>query len=243
MRARVRSVLLRYASAEALGAAFPADRDTILDVEDAVGEGEWVLASFHLDDGRQIAVAARAAAPTATASRLCFAARDASRVRDFAAGLSLPDERITVPPRSERVSHPPPSGVGARVLLVDDDDELTIVMRSLLESVGLLVTTASSGEDAIELLGRQAFDLLVIDWRLPSMSGIELCRRVRAGTRSSRAPIVFVSGNDSPRDMMEAFASGADDYVLKPFRAPELSARIFSLLRHPARASMPPTSS
>jgi two-component system phosphate regulon response regulator PhoB len=77
----------------------------------------------------------------------------------------------------------------------------------------------------------KAPDLLVLDWNLPGMTGIELCRLIRREPTLQALPVLFLTGHVSSKDVVEAFASGADDYVVKPFRAPELGARIFGLLR------------
>jgi two-component system phosphate regulon response regulator PhoB len=116
-------------------------------------------------------------------------------------------------------------------LVVDDDPDLREVVSAMLEAVGLAVESAGSAEDALARVGEQAFDLLVLDWMLPGKSGLELCRSIRELPRLTALPVLFLTANTSPTDMVEAFASGADDYVVKPFRAPELGARIFGLLR------------
>jgi two-component system phosphate regulon response regulator PhoB len=131
-----------------------------------------------------------------------------------------------------------PSGVAknARVLLVDDDEDLRDVVSAMLEAVGLVVQTASSAEEAVEYLSREKFDLVVLDWVLPKMSGLECCRAIRREPSFATLPVMFLTARTASEDMVEAFASGADDYVVKPFRAPELGARIFGLLRR-ARAA------
>jgi two-component system phosphate regulon response regulator PhoB len=101
----------------------------------------------------------------------------------------------------------------------------------MLEAVGLVVATCGSGEDALARATASDFDLLVVDWNLPGMNGLGLCRALRASARTATIPVLFLSANASSQDMVEAFESGADDYVVKPFRAPELGARIFGLLR------------
>jgi two-component system phosphate regulon response regulator PhoB len=93
------------------------------------------------------------------------------------------------------------------------------------------VETAESAEAAVQRLGAGPVDLLVLDWRLPGMSGLDLCKSLRARPALAALPILFLTGNTSSADMVEALASGADDYVVKPFRAAELGARIFALLR------------
>jgi two-component system phosphate regulon response regulator PhoB len=105
----------------------------------------------------------------------------------------------------------------------------------MLEAVDLVVTPVSSAEEALARIRVERFDLLVLDWNLPKMTGVELCRLLRGEPGLSEIPVLFLTANASSQDMVEAFASGADDYVVKPFRAPELGARIFSLLRRVRR--------
>ena len=135
------------------------------------------------------------------------------------------------------------AGEGARVLLVDDDDELCDVVGAILEAVGFVMESVPSGERALprlDDLGATArVDMVVTDWTLPGMSGIELCRAIRARDALAGLPVLFLTANGSSRDIVDAFASGADDYVVKPFRAPELGARIFGLLRR-SRQTVPP---
>jgi two-component system phosphate regulon response regulator PhoB len=107
----------------------------------------------------------------------------------------------------------------------------------MLEAVGLTVVAVESGEDALDRVLSEAFDLLVLDWNLPSMTGLDLCRALRKDPGLASLPVLFLTANASSQDMVEAFASGGDDYVVKPFRAPELGARIFSLLRRTRRTS------
>lgn len=140
----------------------------------------------------------------------------------------------TIPPRG-----PLPSGAGARVLVVDDDDAIRDMVAAMLEAVGLVVHTAPSAEDALVLFRTESFDLVVLDWNMPRMTGIDLCRALRQRPGLAALPVLFLTANAGTSDMVEAFAAGADDYVVKPFRAPELGARIFSLLRR-ARMSVPP---
>jgi two-component system phosphate regulon response regulator PhoB len=119
----------------------------------------------------------------------------------------------------------------ARVLLVDDDADIRDVVGAMLEAVGLIVEPVTSAEDALERVRETHFDLLVLDWNLPGMTGLELCRQVRREPQFASMPVLFLTAHSSSKDIVEAFASGADDYVSKPFRAPELGARIFGLLR------------
>ena len=135
-----------------------------------------------------------------------------------------------------RSSDPIAQGPNARVLLVDDDRDIRDVVGAMLDAVGLTVEAATSAEEALERVRASAYDLVVLDWNLPGMTGIELCRLIRRDTTLATLPVLFLTAHASSKDIVEAFASGADDYVVKPFRAPELGARIFGLLR---RARMP----
>ena len=126
--------------------------------------------------------------------------------------------------------------MSARVLLVDDDPDIRDVVGAMLEAVGLIVEPATSAEAALDRVRETHFDLLVLDWSLPGMTGLELCRKIRAEPTLATIPVLFLTAHNSSKDIVDAFASGADDYVSKPFRAPELGARIFGLLR---RARLP----
>ncbi len=136
-----------------------------------------------------------------------------------------------------RASDPLAAGPSARVLLVDDDRDIRDVVGAMLDAVGLLVESATSAEEALERVRASSFDLMVLDWNLPGMTGIELCRLIRRDPSLSTLPVLFLTAHASSKDVVEAFASGADDYVVKPFRAPELGARIFGLLRRARMAS------
>ena len=140
------------------------------------------------------------------------------------------------PPRPSASKIPTPSGrmpaaMSARVLLVDDDPDIRDVVGAMLEAVGLIVEPATTAEAALDRAREKHFDLLVLDWSLPGMTGLELCRKIRAEPALSTIPVLFLTAHSSSKDIVDAFASGADDYVAKPFRAPELGARIFGLLR------------
>jgi two-component system phosphate regulon response regulator PhoB len=121
---------------------------------------------------------------------------------------------------------------------VDDDSDIRDVVGAMLEAVGLVIEPVTSAEEALERVREKHFDLLVLDWNLPGMTGIELCRQIRRESNLASLPVLFLTAHSSSKDIVDAFASGADDYVAKPFRAPELGARIFGLLRR-ARPANP----
>jgi two-component system, OmpR family, KDP operon response regulator KdpE len=124
---------------------------------------------------------------------------------------------------------------GAAILVVDDEREIVRALQRALKAHGYAVLTASSGEEAVELVANQHPDLLLLDLLLPGMSGLEVCRQVRA---VSNVPIIVLSVKDAERDKVEALDLGADDYVAKPFGIDEVLARVRGALR---RAVHPPS--
>ncbi len=118
-----------------------------------------------------------------------------------------------------------------RLLLVEDDHDMQTMIREMLDAIGLQVECVDEGEQALDRLVLERFDLVVLDWNLPGMSGLELCREIRRHPRVGATPVLFLTGKSSSRDLVDAFAAGADDFVAKPFRAPELGARLLALLR------------
>jgi two-component system, OmpR family, KDP operon response regulator KdpE len=115
-----------------------------------------------------------------------------------------------------------------RILVVDDDPQIRRVMRVTLTGRGYEVDDAKSGEAALERLREQRFDLVLLDMNMPGMGGLETCREIRG---SSEIAIIMLTVRDSERDKVDALDAGADDYVTKPYNAPELLARIRAALR------------
>jgi two-component system, OmpR family, KDP operon response regulator KdpE len=122
---------------------------------------------------------------------------------------------------------------GASILVVDDEREIVRALKRSLSAHGFTVLTASSGEEAVEVVSQQHPDLLLLDLLLPGMSGLEVCRRVR---ESSNVPIIVLSVKDAEHDKVEALDLGADDYVAKPFGMKEVLARVRVALRRIAQA-------
>jgi two-component system phosphate regulon response regulator PhoB len=147
-----------------------------------------------------------------------------------------PKTRPQVRRPDDETPAPRTSSAGANVLLVDDDPDLQEVVCAMLEAVGLTVVAVDTAEEGLDLVRSRRPDLLVLDWSLPGMSGLDLCKRLRREPSYAALPILFLTAHAGTQDMVEAFAAGADDYVIKPFRAAELGARIFGLLRR-ARVS------
>src|SRR5437870_12730153 len=119
----------------------------------------------------------------------------------------------------------------ANILIVEDEEALSLLLRYNLESEGYAVETVARGDEADLLLKEHSPDLVILDWMLPGLSGIELCRRLRARAETKRLPIIMLTARGEESERVRGLATGADDYIVKPFSVPELLARIRSLLR------------
>ena len=121
---------------------------------------------------------------------------------------------------------------GAHVLIAEDDASAARVLRVLLEQAGHRVTLAQDGEAALRILDAEGPpDLLLLDWMLPGVSGLEICHVARQRWDALRLPILMVTARTDPESVYAAFDAGASDYVAKPFRGAELRARIAAHLR------------
>jgi two-component system phosphate regulon response regulator PhoB len=119
----------------------------------------------------------------------------------------------------------------ANILIVEDEEALSLLLRYNLEAEGYAVETVVRGDEADLLLKEHAPDLVILDWMLPGLSGIELCRRLRARAETKRLPIIMLTARGEESERVRGLATGADDYIVKPFSVPELSARVGALLR------------
>jgi two-component system phosphate regulon response regulator PhoB len=119
----------------------------------------------------------------------------------------------------------------ARIMIVEDEEPLTLLLRYNLEAEGYAVDVAARGDEAEVKLKEAVPDLVVLDWMLPGMSGIELCRRLRARPETERLPIIMLTARGEESERIRGLSTGADDYIVKPFSVPELVARIGALLR------------
>ena len=120
------------------------------------------------------------------------------------------------------------------ILLVEDEAALAELLRYNLEVAGFSVRTAVSGEDAEVILSEDRFDFLVLDWMLPGVTGIELCRRLRQRPETKSLPILMLTARGEEADRIRGLSTGADDYVVKPFSVNEVIARVKALLRRAA---------
>jgi len=114
---------------------------------------------------------------------------------------------------------------------VEDEDSLGLLLRYNLEAEGYGVEICTRGDDAEIRLKESQPDLLVLDWMLPGVSGIELCRRLRSRDETKALPIVMLTARGEESERIRGLSTGADDYVVKPFSVPELMARVRALLR------------
>jgi two-component system phosphate regulon response regulator PhoB len=115
--------------------------------------------------------------------------------------------------------------------VVEDEDALATLLQYNLEKEGYDVTVAGDGEEALILVDERLPDLVVLDWMLPKVSGIEVCRRLRSRPETRNVPIIILTARGEETDRIRGLDTGADDYVVKPFSMTELTARIRAVLR------------
>jgi two-component system phosphate regulon response regulator PhoB len=261
----LRSLVFRFEDISAFSAAL-ADAHGSLTLPDGetVFDGEWVLAIFEIGSRKRATAAAARGVRAAGDPHIAFERRDWDRLLAFVAARSehmRAAKPISTAPSASPSNAPaagagagraaavidadsplseiPPSSVvplSARILLVDDDPATRDEVRAMLAEVGLVVEVVESATEASTRMSKVAFDALVLDWSAPGMQALDFVRGLRRDPKRAPLPVLFLSDRPSSRDVVEAFASGADDFLPKPFRAPELGARIFGLLRR-ARAA------
>ena len=117
------------------------------------------------------------------------------------------------------------------VLVVEDEESLATLLQYNLDKEGLQVALATDGEEALLLIDESLPDLVVLDWMLPKVSGVEVCRRLRARPETRNLPIILLTARGEESDRIRGLDTGADDYIVKPFSMSELAARIRAVLR------------
>ncbi|MDO9247140.1 MAG: phosphate regulon transcriptional regulator PhoB, partial [Phenylobacterium sp.] len=117
------------------------------------------------------------------------------------------------------------------ILVVEDEDALSTLLQYNLEKEGYDVAVAMDGEEALTQVSERLPDLVVLDWMLPKVSGIEVCRRLRQRSETRNIPIIMLTARGEESDRIRGLDTGADDYIIKPFAMSELSARIRAVLR------------
>ena len=118
-----------------------------------------------------------------------------------------------------------------RIMVVEDDEPLGVLLKYNLEAEGYQVEVVPRGDEAEMRLQESVPDLLVLDWMVPAVSGIELCRRLRMRPETDRLPVIMLTARGEESDRVRGLSTGADDYLVKPFSTPEFLARVKALLR------------
>ncbi|HLO76300.1 MAG TPA: phosphate regulon transcriptional regulator PhoB [Magnetospirillum sp.] len=117
------------------------------------------------------------------------------------------------------------------ILIVEDEAALATMLRYNLEKEGFRVCEAGDGEEALTVVAERKPDLVLLDWMLPSLSGIEVCRQLRRKQATRELPVIMLTARGEEGDKIRGLNIGADDYMTKPFSLPELMARIRAMLR------------
>jgi two-component system phosphate regulon response regulator PhoB len=121
--------------------------------------------------------------------------------------------------------------IAPKIMIVEDEEPLGVLLQYNLESEGYQVEIVTRGDEADLRLQEHVPDLLVLDWMVPGVSGIEICRRLRMRPETERLPVIMLTARGEESDRVRGLATGADDYLVKPFSTPEFLARVRALLR------------
>jgi two-component system phosphate regulon response regulator PhoB len=121
--------------------------------------------------------------------------------------------------------------VTPHILVIEDEEALSTLLEYNLDKEGFRVECAGDGEEGLLRVEEETPDLILLDWMLPKVSGVEVCRQLRARPETRRTPILMLTARGEEADKVRGLDTGADDYVVKPFAMSELAARIRALLR------------
>jgi two-component system phosphate regulon response regulator PhoB len=121
--------------------------------------------------------------------------------------------------------------MAASILIVEDEEPLRVLLRYNLEAEGFDVTATARGDEVEIMVAEHKPELILLDWMLPGLSGIEICRRLRSREDTRDIPVIMLTARGEETERIRGLATGADDYVVKPFSVPELIARVRSILR------------
>jgi DNA-binding response OmpR family regulator len=116
-----------------------------------------------------------------------------------------------------------------KVLVVEDDMDIQDLVVALLSRVGYHVDVEDNGDAGLAAALSQELDLVILDWMMPGLSGLEVCRAIRADPRGKDVPVLMLTAKAQEADIDQAFTAGADDYMVKPFRGRELVSRVRAL--------------
>ncbi len=243
----MRDVVFRHGELSGL-AEFLRQHDQALPLEGmgSWSDGEWVLAIFEVGKRGRATAAVGNVTLKGDKPFVVFDRRDWERIHDFAAThaedsmnaiLAAAPARPTVDSISPERRNAPRGSLlevsvdGARILVVDPEPQTLLALEAAVRSSGIEVVGVASAEDAIAALIADRYEVVVAEFELPGMSGIELCRRLRDHEMLDALPIVFVNAHDDWRVRTEAFGVGADDWLQKPIDGAELGARCVALVR------------
>lgn len=118
-----------------------------------------------------------------------------------------------------------------KVLVVEDEEAISLLLKYNLKAEGFDVTIVDDGDEVLAVAEEMAPDIILLDWMLPNVSGIEICRQLRAQDKTRAIPVIMLTARAEEEDRLRGFEKGADDYVTKPFSMKELVARIQAVLR------------
>lgn len=121
--------------------------------------------------------------------------------------------------------------MSAHLFIAEDETAIVSLLKYNLEKEGHIISSSENGEEALKLIKDKNPDLILMDWMLPDLSGVEICKQLKKNKKYSDIPIIMLTAKGEEEDKLKAFDTGADDYVTKPFSQKELNARIKSLLR------------
>ncbi|MDD4520029.1 MAG: response regulator [Alphaproteobacteria bacterium] len=119
----------------------------------------------------------------------------------------------------------------SKIMIVEDEADLITILEYNLQKAGYETAFVSDGRKALDVIVKERPDVVLLDWMLPHMTGIEICRAVRTHIDISETPVILLTARGEESDKVKGLSTGADDYVTKPFSIPELLARIKALLR------------
>jgi two-component system phosphate regulon response regulator PhoB len=194
----------------------------------AVCDGEWVVLRFEVGE-RSLALAARIL-ESDDGLRAILEDRDWDRLLKFSEAHPESSQRQTVEQSPQRTAEQSPQRTESDILVVDDDGETLQVTEALLLKAGYPVSLVASAEAAFDRLREHGARLILLDCELPGMSGPEFCRRLRKDRAWARVPVLLMSARIESDLSCDVTSALADDFIVKPFRAPELIARMQSLL-------------
>lgn len=117
------------------------------------------------------------------------------------------------------------------ILIVEDEPAQVEILRYNLEKKGFLISVATAGEEALILAEEEEPDLVILDWMLPDISGIEICRRLKARQHTKLTPVIMLTARGEEEDRVRGLENGADDYMVKPYSPNEMIARVQAVLR------------